>query len=434
MTIRYTCSEYNLQQHGNSRMSKEMNFFTLRTTLRLPVASARVFVMAMAMFFSLSANAYCASTEKLLHVFRQGDLPWAGVTFDSAGNLYGTSAYGGSFQRGGVFKLTHSASGGWQYSMLYSFKGGTDGESPYAGVIFGSAGELYGTTPLGGAFGNGTVYELSPGKDGGWKESILYSFQGNGDGKLPVSGLVIDRSGILYGSVAQLGDNSCNYFNGGIFQLKHSANKWQQTMLYRFCGPTNGWSPGPITLDQAGNIFGGAGGGTHQQGLVYKLTRNGIHWSETVLAQMTSTEGNPSGPLVFDTAGNLYGVGSGGTEGTIFELSPSADGWRVKVLYSFTGGLDGALPTGVVVGATGTLYGVSSEYGEYGVYGGTAFSLSRGQNGQWVQTVLHSFGDENDGYSPYDVVTLDQKGNLYGTTSTGTPSCCLYGSVFKIAP
>ena len=125
MTIRYTCSEYNLQQHGNSRMSKEMNFFTLRTTLRLPVASARVFVMAMAMFFSLSANAYCASKEKLLHVFRQGDLPWAGVTFDSAGNLNGC---------GTVFKLTPNEDGSWKETILHAMhKGGgvsPDGQNP----------------------------------------------------------------------------------------------------------------------------------------------------------------------------------------------------------------------------------------------------------------------------------------------------------------
>ncbi|MCU1304035.1 MAG: hypothetical protein JWQ87_4319 [Candidatus Sulfotelmatobacter sp.] len=388
---------------------------------------------AIAICLMLPHLVFSASTEQLLHVFQQGDLPWAGVTFDKAGNLYGTSAYGGAFKRGGVFKLTRTATG-WRYSILYSFKGGTDAETPYAGVTFDSAGNLYGTTPNGGAYNNGTVYELSPAGDGSWKETILYSFKGNGDGRLPVSGIVIDRAGTLYGSVSQLGDNSCDYFNGGIYQLKHSSTGWRETLVHRFCGVTNGWSPGPITLDQAGNIYGGAGGGTNKQGLVYMLTRNGTVWNESVLAEMTFAEGNPVGALVFDLAGNLYGVGSGGTAGTIFELSPSAGGWHLNLLYSFTGGLDGALPTGLVIDAKGTLYGVTSEYGEYGVYGGTAFSLSPGLNGQWVQTVLHSFGDVNDGYSPYDVLTLDGKGNLYGTTSTGTVSCCLYGTVFKIIP
>ncbi len=125
MTIRYTCSEYNLQQHGNSRMSNERNFFTLRTTLGLRIASGRVFVMAIAMLFSLSAIAYCASKEKLLHVFGQGDLPWAGVTFDSAGNLNGC---------GTVFKLTPNEDGSWKETILHAMhKGGgvsPDGQNP----------------------------------------------------------------------------------------------------------------------------------------------------------------------------------------------------------------------------------------------------------------------------------------------------------------
>ncbi len=129
-----------------------------------------------------------------------GFLPWASLIFDRAGNLYGTTTWGGTYGYGTVFELTPNGSGGWTETVLYNFTFGTDGAIPYAGVIFDSAGNLYGTTFDGGTYGNGTVFELTPNGSGGWTETVLHSFSSGIDGANPYAGLILDRAGNLYGT------------------------------------------------------------------------------------------------------------------------------------------------------------------------------------------------------------------------------------------
>src|SRR4051812_2645911 len=129
-----------------------------------PCAPIRVFVsllfLATATLLLDNQPAYAQSNEEILHIFDQSDLPWAGVTLDKEGNVYGTSSYGGAYHHGAVYEATHNPDGSWSYALLYSFHGAGDPNTPYSGVVFDSAGNLYGSTPFGGAFGNGAVYEL----------------------------------------------------------------------------------------------------------------------------------------------------------------------------------------------------------------------------------------------------------------------------------
>jgi uncharacterized repeat protein (TIGR03803 family) len=189
--------------------------------------------------------------------------PLAGVVLDATGNIYGTSTLGGSSEKGDVFKVTKAG----KESVLYSFTGGKDGSGPAAGLILDSAGNLYGTTKLGGAFGAGTVFKVN--KAG--KETVLYSFKGLTDGSQPVAGLIQDLTGNFYGTT-QMGGNDKQ---GVVFKLTSSAGgKWKETVLHSFTGGKDGGQPlGGVVQDGAGNLYGTASiGGKYQVGTAFKLT------------------------------------------------------------------------------------------------------------------------------------------------------------------
>jgi uncharacterized repeat protein (TIGR03803 family) len=216
-------------------------------------------VLALALI--LSAGAVAASKTKVLHIFKgkDGAGPSASLILDAVGNLYGTTGGGGDCC-GTVFKLTANADGSWTESLLYSFTGGADGAGPSGSLIFDAAGNLYGTTASGGEFGWGTVFKLTPNADGSWTESLLHVFSGQTDGAFPFAGLIFDAAGNLYGTALEGGNSTkCGVTDtcGMVFELKpNSDGSWTESVLYNFCSVTNcadgAASYASLTFDVAG--------------------------------------------------------------------------------------------------------------------------------------------------------------------------------------
>lgn len=167
--------------------------------------------------FEFTPNTDGTWTEKVLHRFSgpDGEAPENALIFDNSGNLYGTTLFGGAYGAGTVFELTPNADGGWKEKLLYQFTGGNDGANPYARGIFDSAGNLYGTTSSGGAYGYGNVFELMPSTNGRWKERVLHQFTGGSDGANPYAGLIFDAAGNLYGTAISGGNSG----NGVVFEI-----------------------------------------------------------------------------------------------------------------------------------------------------------------------------------------------------------------------
>jgi uncharacterized repeat protein (TIGR03803 family) len=353
--------------------------------------------------------------EQALYAFQggnDGQYPYGGLIFDSSGNLYGTTEYGGRGACtnpngdgcGTVFELSPNGNGGWTETVLYSFQCCTDGNFPYSGLIFDQTGNLYGTTLGGGTYNQGTVFELTPNPNGGWSETVLFSFS-QGGGLAGPQGVIFDQKGNLYGTALEAGE--CGHYSncGSVFEISPNPNgSWTGTVLYTF-QPSGGWGPSPgLVLDRVGNLYGttfrgGSNGCSVDEnggcGTVFQLSPNGSGgWTETNLYsfQGENDGGNPAAGLIFDQSGNLYGTTQlgGGTGcsgagcGTVFELSPIAGGaWTENVLYSFEGGGDGSYPeAGLIFDKNGNLYGTTSVGGGSGCasYGGsgcgTAFELS----------------------------------------------------------
>jgi uncharacterized repeat protein (TIGR03803 family) len=404
---------------------------------------------------------FADSKEQVLYSFNDngtdGYNPDAGLIFDAVGNLYGTTPIGGANADGVIFELTPGINGTWTETVLYPFcsvSGCTDGQYPIAGLILDAAGNLYGTTVNGGTHDRGTVFQLSPGANGTWTETVLYSFNNNHkDGRDPEAGLIFDASGNLYGTTLLGGA----YGYGTVFQLTPGGNgTWTETLLHSFQNNTrDGIYPyAGLIFDPAGNLYGTAnGGGEHGEGAVLQLVpgTNG-KWKERILHSFNGKDGlEPYSGLIFDVAGNLYGTthsgGASGTGcggygcGTVFELTPGANGkWTEKVLHSFNdNGKDGYGPyAGLTFDAAGDLYGTAYYGGAYGSQcGGSGcgivFQLTPATNGKWTEKVLHSFGNVSDGAGPYAPgLIFDAAGNLYGTTAWG--GAYDYGTVFEITP
>jgi len=347
-----------------------------------------------------------------------GAIPYAGVVRDSAGNLYGTTYQGGTANAGVVYKL--GAAG--KETILYSFTGGADGADPYAGVILDSAGNLYGTTVNGGAAGAGVVYKVAT----TGQETILYSFTGGADGANPYARVIFDSAGNLYGTTVNGGAAGA----GVVYKV---ATTGQETVLYSFKGGTDGGGPSAgVIRDSAGNLYGTTYyGGTADFGVIYKLDTTG---HETVLYSLPRVAewgpGTNSG-VVRDSAGNLYGTtayGGASGAGVVYKVATTG---QETVLYSFTGGADGANPyAGVILDSVGNLYGTSegggTASGESGY--GVVFEL----NATGTETVLHAFTGTPDGAKPYSGVIRDSAGDLYGTTYSGGKATT--GVVFKLKP
>jgi uncharacterized repeat protein (TIGR03803 family) len=279
--------------------------------------------------FELIPNADGSWKEKVLHWFT-GDVgvsPNAPLIFDAAGNLYGTTC-DLPFTKSGpgvVFKLAPNTDGSWTESVLHTFDT-TDGACSAAGLIFDPAGNLYSTTLWGGAYGGGVVYQLTPNSDGTWTEKVLYSFTGGQDGSRPQPGVIRDSAGNLYGVTIFGGA----YGWGTVFKLAPNQDgTWTQSTLYAFKGRNDGGNPwASLTFDGAGNLYGTTNGaGAYGCGVVFKLTPTSSGpWKEEVLHTLMDKPGCESfSTLILDSAGNLYGTTAGdGTKtfGSVFEITP----------------------------------------------------------------------------------------------------------------
>jgi uncharacterized repeat protein (TIGR03803 family) len=306
-----------------------------------------------------------SGVETVLYNFKDGTdgaYPQGALVRDKAGNFYGTTLGGGATSTGTVFGISTKG----KEEVLYSFSGGTDGASPEAGLALDAAGNLYGTTTAGGANGNGTVFKLTaPNKGAKWTETVLYNFGAAPDGATPVAGVTFDKAGNLYGTTSAGGA----YGLGTIFQLIPSASGWTENILHEFQDGDDGAVPfAGLISDKAGNFYGAAGeGGTGGGGTVFELTPANGGWTLTVLYSQSGW--NVSGTfrnLLLDASGNLYGTThcDGAPEaGTVYELTPAGGSWTYTLLYTFTGGTDGLYSFSNLVFEEGKLYGTTNEGG-----------------------------------------------------------------------
>lgn len=382
--------------------------------------------------FAISCTATLLTAQTNLQTLHQftgldGGYPIGNLISDSAGNLYGTAEDGGLQNAAGcvsiafnvqgycgtVFKLSKSSGGGWTTTILYQFTGGADGGSPYAGLAIDREGNLYGTTAFGGtcpfAFGCGVVFKLSPTSSGPWTETVLYAFQAGNDGGVPESQLVFDSSGNLYGTTLSGGNGFCGLGVpcGVVFEVSPtSSGPWTESVLYSF--------------------------------------------------QEISDGAEPTGTLVFDSRGNLYGTTSIGGDlnspcgypffgcGTVFQLSPSSSGWTKTILHAFEGGIDGAFPNGgVIVDHNGRIYGATNAGGIRQWCGanvpgcGVIYTIRPTSSGGWTENVLKSFQpNTSGGQRPIGNLVLDSAGSLYGTALDGKlpGGATGAGVVFKLSP
>jgi uncharacterized repeat protein (TIGR03803 family) len=315
-----------------------------------------------------------------------GATPYAGVAIGPNGTLYGTTLLGGDEAGGTVFNLspparaTGNVLGYWTETVLHQFScaSGNDGCSPvYGKVIFDPAGNIYGTTYQGGMACDdgscGTVFKLTPSSGGGWTESV-YDFPGRSGGGNPLSGVILDASGNLYGATSD-----------------------------------NNYAP-----------------------VVYELTPTGSGWTESVLYTFPFYQ-NPQGGLIYGGSGDILGttlsldVQNFGN--AVYQLSPSSGQWSYIPLYNFGGNANAGPWSGVVEGADGTLYGTTCGEGTFG--NGSVFKLTPFQGG-WTETDLYDFTGGDDGECPVGGMALDANGNIYGTAASGGSHG--YGVVFEITP
>jgi uncharacterized repeat protein (TIGR03803 family) len=258
----------------------------------------------------------------------------------------------------------------WTETVLYAFDGFTDGANPgYGDLIFDAAGNLYGTTYFGGSNAQGVVFELTP-SNGSWTESATYIFSGSNDGANPYSGVIFDKADNLYGTTWTAGENGY----GTVFQLKPSGSSWEENTLHAFQSASDGGKPfGGVVFDSAGNLYGAtSSGGSGNGGTAYELLPSNGNWSFDVIYSFTGSAYLPGsyGNLTMDAAGNLYGTTTkdgAHSAGTVFKLTPSNGGWTETDLYDFSGGSDGGVPYGsVLIDASGNLYGTASAGGANG--------------------------------------------------------------------
>jgi uncharacterized repeat protein (TIGR03803 family) len=316
--------------------------------------------------FELSPNGNGGWTKSLLHSFngKDGSAPWDGVILDATGNLYGTTSAGGIYGVGTAFELTPNADGSWTENVLHSFKNdGEDGYTPYAELIFDQTGSLYGTTSAGGTNEDGIVFQLSPNRDGSWTENLIHSFSG-ADGEQPFAGLIFDQVGNLYGTTYQGGDGG----SGTVFELSPNRDgTWTEKVLHSFNGQDGEKPFAGLIFDAAGNLYGTTlYGGAEGYGAVFELAPNKNGWTESVLQSFgpANTAGELlNAGLILDQAGNLYGatnVGGRYDWGSVFRLSHAKSRWNETVLHSFKAH-PGAEPVAALIfDANGNLYGTTA--------------------------------------------------------------------------
>lgn len=387
-------------------------------------------LMAALFFLAIVSQPAQSQTYSVIYNFTgkgsDGATPYGGPILDRSGNLYGTTYLGGSYGSGSVYKLSRSGSS-WTYRSLYSLKGLRDGAGPaFGSLAMGADSVLIGTTEGGGNFG--TAFAVCACR---LKEFVIHRFGSGTDGAQPIGGVVLDSAGNFYGTTSLGGA----YGNGTVFEEKHSGHGWVESVIYSFTGGNDGTNPpAGVTLDAHGNLYGTTSlGGANGGGVVYEISPSGSGWTQTVLYtfQGLSDGQNPVGGLVLDGAGNLYGTTfDGGINGggTVYELSPSSGGWTFTTLYSFSGGYGGPYNK-LTLDGKGNIYGFTNAEGANGL--GSVFKLTPA-NGSWTFTDLYDFIGGSDGASPYGSVAVDSNGNVFGTAVVGGSQN--QGVVFEITP
>jgi uncharacterized repeat protein (TIGR03803 family) len=390
-----------------------------------------------------------AQTLTTLHDFganRDGQNPQAGVVFDQQGNLYGTTI-GAVNGNGIVYSLTPPEGGGapWTESVLHKFAGQPDGAVPVCSLTISPSGDLFGTTEEGGTHNMGTVFGVKPPQNTGgpWKERVLYSFGSLAtDGVVPNAELLPANPG-FYGVTREGGAHGF----GTVFLVTPQAGEgnWNETILYSFAGSGDAAFPsGGLVADRVGNLYGVTLlGGANNLGAVYQLsppTREGGSWTETVIFSFSGPDGTlPSGRLEFDQSGALYGTTDGGgslQEGTVFQLAPSSrpgGSWIQSVLYNFSGGQDGGNPVaGVIINNMGRVFGTASTGGSGALSGGVIFRLDPPVNqGDPWTETVLHSFGGPDGFRSLSQL-VRRNGGFYGTTSAGGLNGT--GTVFVLTP
>ena len=377
-----------------------------------------------------------SQTYGVIHNFAgtDGSDPFAGPTLDQYGHIYGTTNSGGTYGSGIAYKLA-LRNGNWMLTPLFSFAGGPSGAGPgFGALVIGSDNKLYGTAEGGGV--SGIAYNLGPQPAVcpsvfcPWREIVLHIFGRDQDGAQPLGGLAFDSAGNLYGTTSEGGTSN----NGAVVQITGSGQNWSESVIYSFAGGTDAANPvaGP-TVDASGNIYGTSPfGGANGNGAVYKLTRSGSGWTESVIYSFQGgNDGqSPTGGVIVDAAGNVYGgtfFGGANGGGTVYKLSPSGGGYTLTTLYSFSG--FGGPYNKLAFGPNGVLYGATNADGANSK--GSVFKLTP-SGGNWTFTNLYDFTGGNDGGTPYGGVAVDSSGNVFGTASIGGTNND--GTVWEITP
>ncbi len=391
--------------------------------------------LAMALLVALLRSGAGAADEAILYRFcsqsncADGQYPFGSLLADDAGNLYGTTSAGGAYGLGVVFKLTP----GGTETVLHSFAGGRDGATPYGGLAFDASDDLIGTTAYGGGsrqcgkLGCGTVFKLA--LDG--TETILHSFclkkAPCNDGKNPFAGVTLDAAGNIYGTTWYGGSFDVGLTGGTVFKI---TTKGKEKIVWSFGGWIgDGQMPwGDVTVDPKLGILGTTFTGGEGGGTIYQIQSNGI---EDLLYERFSPDSPPESGLTPDGGGNYYGTTANSLiPGTVYKFKPPS---LVITLHQFTGnGGDGFEGTSGVAYHNKYLYGVSIG-GDAGNAGGTIFQLPATGGSE---TILHWFQGNDDGAYPF-ATPLVANGNLYGTTAHGGSTGCGgqgCGTVYQYGP
>jgi len=400
-------------------------------------------ILAVAALLVATANAQ--ATEKVLFNLG-GSGANGGLIFDENGNLYGTlSGQGKHF--GSVFQLHRFAGGTWGYKTLFSFSGGADGGRPQSDLILDGAGNLIGTTWMGGAHARGAVFLLTPTPTGKWSEKVLYDFAGGSDGDTPSGGVISDAAGNLYGTTWTGGPN----FWGTVFELMPNPDgTYTNKVLYSFTGGADGRLPsGGVVRDSVGNLYGTTfAGGISERGSVFQLSPNPDgSWTFRSLYLFCASAGCRDGarpnPVALDSHGNLYGsTGEGGIVpcnsqdvgcGTLYRLSHGSGGkWTFQLLHKFCSVdecADGTRPNGALIfDNAGAIFGTAMN---------SIFKVTHTPGSPWSVGSFFTFCQFSpcpDGAFPIGRLLLDANHNIYGTAQGGGSSRTQAGVVFEITP
>jgi uncharacterized repeat protein (TIGR03803 family) len=324
--------------------------------------------------------------------------------------------------------------------VIYSLAGDEDGEYTDTDLVIDNAGNIYGTSVLGGDFGGGTVFQLAP-SGNSWTHTVLYSFTGGADGGEPYKGVTLDSEGNLYGTAVTGGGGSCEGGCGIAFKLTNSGGNWTYSTIHTFTGGMDGSGPGSgLTFDNQGNLYGMTPtAGANGLGVIYQLKpQQDGSWKLKVLHAFTGGKDGSSGSagrLTLDDAGTtLYGVATTGgahQKGAAFKLTQDQNGkWKFQVIYAFKGQPDAGFPYGALArDSHGNLYGTTYYDGANNL--GSVYELALQPSGRWRERVLYSFQGGSDGNGSISNLVFGKVGDLYGTTSEGGAGCSC-GIIFKL--